>query len=800
MKNKILFLLFSFFLNGSILFADNLKISAKNIILDKNKNTSVFENQVSVVTKEGDNIESDFAEYNKDLGKLILKKNIILTDRYNNILKTNYAEYDEIEKIFFTKGSTELVTTEKYIINSSDLRINKRNSLISSNNQTIVTDEENNNITLENFRYNAESNIFKSIGNIKIKDRNTNAYEFSQIYIDTKKREIVGTDIKAYLNQDNFKIKKDNKPRVFANSLNFKKGIKKFGKNVFTLCDYREGDKCPPWSIQSTKMLHDSQKKTIYYDNAVIKIYDLPIFYFPKLAHPDPTVDRRSGFLPPTYSDSKNLGSSISVPYFFDISRDKNFTLTNKFYVTENPLFMGEYHQAFKNSYLLTDFSFTEGYKKNSIKKSSGSKSHFFSYFVKDFEKKGISKSSLGLSIEKTSNDKYLKLYKIKSNLTDYEKDTLESNLNFTHENENLYLGLNASIYENLKNDYNDKYEYILPELVIDKNLLSNKKIGSIDLQTNLKVRNYDTNKLENFLVNDLNWSYRDINFKSGVKSKILGNVKNVNYETKNVELFKDETTNELFGALGYLSEVGFQKVEKDTKKLLKPKLLLRYSPNNNMRKDNSDSILNPDQAFSLNRLNNINNFETGFSATLGIDYESSKKDKKLDFSIAQIINNQENKKMPTKSSLDEKLSDAVFSSTYKINKRLSLKYDGAIDQNYNELNYNDLGAEINLNPLKINFNYLEENKHIGDQKYFKSKFSFGETNSLYSFETKRNLITNSAEFYNLSYEYINDCLRAGLVYRREFYKDSEIEPENSLMFKITLTPFGNINSPSFSQ
>ena len=60
MKNKILFLLFSFFLNGSILFADDLKISAKNIILDKNKNTSVFENQVSVVTKEGDNIEISF--------------------------------------------------------------------------------------------------------------------------------------------------------------------------------------------------------------------------------------------------------------------------------------------------------------------------------------------------------------------------------------------------------------------------------------------------------------------------------------------------------------------------------------------------------------------------------------------------------------------------------------------------------------------------------------------------------------------------------------------------------------------
>ena len=46
----------------------------------------------------------------------------------------------------------------------------------------------------------------------------------------------------------------------------------------------------------------------------------------------------------------------------------------------------------------------------------------------------------------------------------------------------------------------------------------------------------------------------------------------------------------------------------------------------------------------------------------------------------------------------------------------------------------------------------------------------------------------------------MNDCLRAGLVYRREFYNDSEAEPENSLMFKITLTPFAEISSPTFGQ
>ena len=116
-------------------------------------------------------------------------------------------------------------------------------------------------------------------------------------------------------------------------------------------------------------MLHDNKKKTIYYDNAVVKVYDIPIFYLPKLSHPDPTVERRSGFLPPSFSDTKNLGSGITVPYFFALSNDKNFTLTNKFYASENPLIIGEYHQAFKNSNFLADFGYTEGYKKTSAKK-----------------------------------------------------------------------------------------------------------------------------------------------------------------------------------------------------------------------------------------------------------------------------------------------------------------------------------------------------------------------------------------------------------------------------------------------
>ena len=203
-------------------------------------------------------------------------------------------------------------------------------------------------------------------------------------------------------------------------------------------------------------------------------------------------------------SDTKNLGLGISIPYFWALNDDKNFTITNNLYFSENPLFLGEYHQAFKNSKFILDFGFTEGYKKSTATKKPGEKSHIFAKFEKIFFGKEDSENNLEISIQDSSDDKYLKLYKIKSNLVDYNIDTLKSSIKFSHEKKDMFLGMNASIYETLKDSYEDKHEFILPEITFDKNLFSNDSYGSLDLQTNLKVHNYDTNKLTNFIVNDL--------------------------------------------------------------------------------------------------------------------------------------------------------------------------------------------------------------------------------------------------------------------------------------------------------
>ena len=86
------------------------------------------------------------------------------------------------------------------------------------------------------------------------------------------------------------------------------------------------------------------------------------------------------------------------------------------------------------------------------------------------------------------------------------------------------------------------------------------------------------------------------------------------------------------------------------------------------MRKETNGSRLDPVNAFNIDRLNNKNNFETGISSTIGLDYSLKSNNKNFDFSVAQIINEKENKKMHSETSLDEKLSDLVGSAKLSIN------------------------------------------------------------------------------------------------------------------------------------
>ena len=212
-------------------------------------------------------------------------------------------------------------------------------------------------------------------------------------------------------------------------------------KKVFLLfVNTEKNEKCPPWELRAKQIKHNNSKKTVYYENAILKIYDFPIFYFPRLSHPDPTVDRRSGFLVPMFSNSTTLGANIDMPYFWNISKDKDITFTPRLHASNNPHILQSIDQDFAKSFLIVDTGITEGYKKKSNTKSSGTRTHFFTKFNTSFFEESDSSSNLEVNLQHVSNSTYPKINKLQTSLVDYLDDTIKNTVEYDYQKKDLFL------------------------------------------------------------------------------------------------------------------------------------------------------------------------------------------------------------------------------------------------------------------------------------------------------------------------------------------------------------------------
>jgi len=802
---KILFIiLLSLLLFNINIYAEEFNITAEEIVIDKENNILTGKGKVEAIDSDGNIVTGDTVTYNKTKEFLLAEGNVKITDKNGNILLSKKASYDKINELILTYEDTELILKKGYKLFSKDIFYNNNKKIITSDKNSIFKDSDGNVIEASMFQYDIEKNLFSSVGKIKVVDIKRNKYFFKEIYVDTQKKEMIGSDVSVILDQENFGLSKENDPRFVANDIFITKNKINLSKGVFTVCKLRK-DKCPPWSLKAKNITHDKLKKTIYYDSATLKIYDIPIFYFPKFFHPDPTVKRQSGFLAPFFTNSTTIGMGSALPYYWAISGNRDLTFTPKIYSKENGLLLTEYRHAFKNAFLTLDTSYHEGYSDTSSTKTKGSRNHLFLNLDFNFTHGNESKSSLFIKSEQTSNDTYFRVHDINTSLVRAENTNLENEIKYSFEKSDMFLDINASIFEDLRiKNISDRYEYILPNIMYGKTFFT-EKFGTVDFTTNAFYNNYDTNKHKTFLTNDVLWSPSSLITKNGFVNTLAGIIRNTNYETKNTEDYReDSAVNELHGALSYKTSLPMKKDGTNYSKLFSPNFMLRYSPGHMINLRSKDVMLNYSNIYALNKTSEI---EDGLSAVLGIDYKINEKtdnfeNEKLSLSIGQIFNDKENFDMPSKSSLDQKSSDIVGSINYNFSKIGNIDYKFSLDNNLNDLNYNDVSAVLNFGKIQFNLDYLEQQNHIGEEHYASSglTLNFNDNNKL-SFSTKKNFKTDSTELYDLSYQYGIDCLTAGLLYRREFYQDvDDLEPKDTFMFTITFVPFGSVKTPSLKQ
>ena len=743
-------------------------------------------------------ITADTFEYDKTKNILVAKGNVVLKDKIKNyLIESNHITYYKNNEKIFSKDTTKAFVDNKYEIFSSDVELDKNMNIINSNKKTKIVDSDYNEYVTDTFHYLINENIFKG-NNIKI-IANTNKeynereyYNFKDGIFNLESKEFLASDTKIFLKKNSFDIS-ENDPRIFANSSKKIGNITKTKKAIFTSCKL-SGD-CPPWSIQAEEINHDLQKKDIIYKNPVLRIYDYPIFYYPRFSHPDPSVERRSGILQPQLNNSNILGSSIYLPYFHVLSENKD--ITYKPTIFDDGIFMiqNEYRQKNEYSNLVSNFGLTKGYQ--ALNENKNTIFNLFAKFTSQLNLSNFINSDLDFSIQRATKDTFLKVFDtnlidLNENIKPTDQNKLKSDINLFLEHEKFNLNTGIIAYENLSGLNSDRYQFILPYYNFSSNIFQNS-LFNLNLSSSGNNNLKDTNKVESSINNNFSFESVDFFSKYGLKNNLNIYFKNLNTVGKNADNYKSSPQLDLMNIINLETSLPLINLTDKFTNILTPKMSLRINPGDMNNLANEDRKLNVDNLFSIDRLGLSDSFEEGKSLTLGLDYKKESTEninKYFELKLAGVLRDLKQENIPSNSTIGQKTSNLFGSAKYNLAENFNINYNFSIDNDFNTFEENSLGLNFVFDKFSSNFTFSENNGKMGDTNVFDNSttINFNEDNFL-TFATRRNRKINFTEYYDLVYEYKNDCLVAGIKYKKSYYEDRDLKPKEDLLFTITIFP-----------
>jgi LPS-assembly protein len=800
---------------GNVKYLDktkNIIITADKAIYLKNEE-KVFTIGNSKAVNENNTITASSLEYDKINNIFEAKKNAVVTDlQKETTIYADEIKYLKNDEIVFTKGKTRALIENKYKFNSEDVSYYRNLGDLISQKESSVEDENGNIYKVKNFNYNIDKEVLKGKEVevlAKVDGNKIDQYFFSEGFFNFKDKSHLAKETKIKTHKDVFgDINQD--PRIYGSSSFSDQNKTVVNNGIFTSC--KLNDNCPPWSIKAEKITHDKIKKDMIYKNAILKIYDVPVLYFPKFFHPDPSVKRRSGFLQPQFNNSETLGSSLYIPYFKTLGPDKDLTIKPTFFEKftkfekEKYILQSEFRKKGKNSSLIADFAFLRDYKSSTDTKTKNV-NHLFLNYTNDIQNSNYLESKFEAQIEKVTNDTYLKVFQ--NNLFDTpvmpeSQTTMNSNLKLYLEKEDQNLSAGIEVYENLGTKHSDRYQYTLPYYDFSKDLtslISNNLInGALNFYSSGTNKLSNTNNLRTTVMNDLSYSSDSLISKLGFINTFDLYIKNLNAIAKNDTTYTSNAQIDGKSILKIDSSFPLLRSKNMIKETLTPKVSFRINPGNNMDDySGTSSNVNANNVFDVNRLGLSNDFEAGRSLTLGLDYKFDQlennqsedtKDKYLELKLATVIRDQNENDIPTSSTINKKNSDLFGSINNQLFENIGLTYNFSLDNDMKTLNSNSIETQISINNFITTFNFIEQRNEIGSTHLLSNvtEYQINENTSL-KFSTRRNKKINLTEYYNLSYEYKNDCLTAALRFNKSFYQDNDLKPTEDLFFSISLIP-----------
>jgi LPS-assembly protein len=572
---------------------------------------------------------------------------------------------------------------------------------------------------------------------------------------------------------------------------------------VYSPCHLCAEDRtrAPIWQIKAYKVVHDQQNKEIRYEDAFLEVFGVPVIYTPYFSHPDPSVKRKAGILPPSIGSSTELGQRIAIPYYWPIAPNRDITVTPIITTKQGLVMAATYRALTKRGSYNVEGSLTYGdlFDSNTgLPTKQGWRGHIFADGQFDL----TNDTRWGFKLQRASDETYLRRYRFR------EFDRLRSELYGETFMGQSYFSVRGYAFQSLRaNDDERATPLVLPWVNYSFFGQPDRLGGRLSMDVDALVLERESGVSSRRFSVRGQWQ-RPFYSRFGEIYTLSLNLRGDGYSTKNVFDPQGQRANDLAGRvlpemtlewrLPFVRSLGMvrQMVEPLGSITLAP-----YGGNPSGIPNEDSTAVEFDEASLLkpNRFAGLDRVESGPRAMAGVRMGLyGQKGGASTFTFGQIFRLKPDPQFGSQTGLSGTRSDYVGRIDILPNEYVDLSHRFRLNSSTMEFEQNEVRAIVGPRVLKFDIGYVQVK---GDP----SDINLPDRNELYT-ATRAQLTDNWALTASMRRDlrdggrtistggalvYQDECIELGLLFNRRFTSDRDIKPSTSVNFTVRLLNLG---------
>jgi LPS-assembly protein len=637
--------------------------------------------------------------------------------------------------------------------------------------------------------YYQATDVVEASGNVVVMEPNGQAYFADNVVLNKQLKRGVVKNIKAIL---------ADKSRLAAGTaMHLNENVTKFRNVVYSPCKpcKNNPNKAPLWQLKAKKVKMDEEKQSLTYQNAVMELYGVPVFYTPYFSHPTPNADNKSGFLIPTYRNSTVFGTTFQTPYYLSIAPNMDLTFAPIFTEKEGVVMAGEFRHLMENGDYKLKASITNPTKRdNTGQQIEGNEIRGHLEGEGKFDLKDD--WAWGFSGKRATDDTYLSRYRFGN------ETTLTSTAYINQIKNRDFIEIRALTFQGLKaGDNPDTTPLILP--------LTNTHFESAPGYLGSKLA-LDTNT--NVLFRETGAQSRRASMTGSYHLPIITPSGNL------IELGA-----QLRGDIYSVEDVGYDGQENTPGRLI-PELNAEWSyplmrrlgegnlivspivtgaispyggnPKSIPNEDSQNFELNDLNVFSSNKFTGLDRVEDGPRTSYGVrsNYNTDS-NKSLGILLAESYRMRDDRQN-NEAGLEPGASSYVGRIDMSDNRYIDLTYNFRISKRNGNFERSEISNTLYLNPINLSVDYIfldDEFRTLGgDREEISGSASYQIAPAWTAVGNLRRGLAQSEQnggliSSGLGLLFRNECFGFSLILNREYTRDRDIPPSTSVTFQVAL-------------